>query len=84
MYKKYTTPLPFYGMFWGIRKTSWDGLVNKKDSGFPLICYFEKMVFMLSDATNNQTWAVVVAQSAERWFPLPEIPSSNPVMGIIL
>ena len=29
MYKKYTTSLPFYGM-WGSRKTSWDGPANKK------------------------------------------------------
>ena len=30
MYKKYTTSLPFYGM-WGSRKTSWDGPANKKN-----------------------------------------------------
>ena len=29
MYKKYTTPLPSYGM-WEGRKTSWDGPANKK------------------------------------------------------
>ena len=27
MYKKYTTPLPSYGM-WGSRKTSWAGPAN--------------------------------------------------------
>ena len=30
MYKKYTTPLPFYGM-WGSRKTSWDGSANNNN-----------------------------------------------------
>ena len=36
-YNKYTTSLPFYGM-WGSRKTSWDGPANKKDI---LIVYYQ-------------------------------------------
>ena len=44
MYKKYTTPCPIYGM-WGSRKTSCDGLSNKKPlKGFTVIIYVRKAV----------------------------------------
>ena len=38
MYKKYTTSLPFYGM-WGSRKTSWDGPAKKKNLGTYIFCF---------------------------------------------
>ena len=51
MYKKYTTSLPFCGM-WGSRKTSWNGLANKKHNWYKIARYKTSILY-LTQATAN-------------------------------
>ena len=64
MYKKYTKPLPSYGM-WGSRKTSWDGPAKKKPIQIVdfLIIWIKASVFGEKGFNRKHCMAYTMPQS---------------------
>ena len=50
----------------------------------PFFSYSTKTKWDKLERTFNHLWALVVAQLVERSHPIPEVRSSNPVIGKII